>query len=147
MKKFKFSLESLRRYRGTLFDREKAKLEALLLERHNLEKRIEQLQAELEQARQRIRLLALIPVEELAAFQSFSRHVDLQCQRLAEERKAVEERIAAQKEAMLEARRKVESLDRLKEKRYESWQKEADREFENTVNELVIARFRRPSET
>lgn len=142
MKKFKFALDSLRRYRNTLFEQEQARLEALLHEFRKLEQRRVALLAEVEQGRQRIQGMTVIAVEELTAFQAFQRYAGQEGKRIGQERAVLAGRIDEQRLAVMLARRNVESLEKLKERRLESWRQEADRELEVTVAELVIARFK-----
>ena len=147
MKKFVFSLDSLRRYRQTLFDQEQAKLQTLLYELRKLEDRRTLLLAEVEQSRERIHSMLVVPVHQLTAMQAFQRFAGDEAKRFAENKAVLSGRIDQQRSALMLARRNVEALEKLKERRFESWRLEADREMEAAVAELVIARFKPPSET
>lgn len=147
MKKFSFALDSLRRYRNTLFEQEQVRLQSLLAELTKLEDRRLLLRAEVEHCRRSIRSMAVVPVEHLAAFQAFQRYGDEEAKRIAELKTSLSERIEQQKLALRLARRNVEALEKLKERRLQAWRLDVDREMEATVAELVIARFKPPSET
>jgi flagellar export protein FliJ len=142
MKKFKFPLESLRRYRTTQFEQEQLRLEAMFAELRKLEDRRIQLRAEVEQCRIQLQLLTVVPVDHLTALQAFRRHADEETKRIARMKISLSERIDQQKLALKLARRNVEALEKLKERRFQSWRLDVDREMEATVAELVIARFK-----
>lgn len=147
MKRFSFPLESLRRYRESLFQREQARLEVLLAEYRNLEQRRAELSSAVERYRLRIHSAATIEAHQLTAFQAFQRYASGEIHRIAGEKTALALRIEQQKQALRLAQRNVEALEKLKERRLQSWRQELDREMEEAVAELVIARFKSPAGT
>ncbi len=147
MKKFKFPLDSLRRYRNTLFEQEQVRLQSMLAELRKLEERRVQIRAEVEQCRLQLQRLTVVPVDHLTAMQAFRRHADEEIKRIAQMKISLAERIDQQKLAVKLARRNVEALEKLKERRFQTWRLDVDREMEATVAELVIARFKPLSET
>jgi flagellar export protein FliJ len=142
VKKFKFPLDSLRRYRNTLFEQEQVRLQTLLAELRKLEERRLQVRAEVEQSRVELQMLTVVPVDQLTAMQAFRRHADEEIKRIAQMKTNLAERIDQQKLAVKLARRNVEALEKLKERRLQTWRLDVDREMEATVAELVIARFK-----
>lgn len=142
MKKFKFPLDSLRRYRNTLFEQEQVRLQSMLAELRKLEERRVQIRAEVEQCRLQLQMLTVVPVDHLTAIQAFRRHADEEVKRIAQMKISLAERIDQQKLAVKLARRNVEALEKLKERRFQTWRLDVDREMEATVAELVIARFK-----
>ena len=147
MKKFSFALDSLRRYRNTLFEQEQARLHALIFEFNKLEDRRVKLLAEVSQCRTRVQAMTIVPVDELTALQAFRRYGDEEAKRIAHSKLALAARIDQQKLAVRLARRNVEALEKLKERRFQTWRLDVDREMEATVAELVIARFKPLAET
>ena len=147
MKKFSFGLDSLRRYRNTLFEQEQARLHALILELNKLEERRVLLLAEVGQCRTRVQSMAIVPVNELTALTAFRRFADEEAKRIAHSKTELSARIDQQKLAVKLARRNVEALEKLKERRFQTWRLEVDREMEATVAELVIGRFKPLAET
>ena len=147
MKKFSFALDSLRRYRNTLFEQEQARLHALIFEFNKLEDRRVLLLAEVSQCRTRVQAMAIVPVDELTALQAFRRYADEEAKRIAHSKSGLSARIDQQKLAVKLARRNVEALEKLKERRFQTWRLDVDREMEATVAELVIARFKPLAET
>lgn len=89
-----------------------------------------------------LRLKRVVEVEELSAVDGFRRFAGLERGRLHQAATSLDSRIESQREALLAARRHVEALDSLRERRLDAWRREVDRETENTISELVIARWR-----
>lgn len=147
MKKFSFALDSLRRYRNTLFEQEQVRLQSMLLEFGKLEEKRLLLLTEVEQCRLRVQTMAIVPVDQLTALQAFRRYAGEEVKRIGQLKTSLSARIDQQKLALRLAHRNVEALEKLKDRRFQAWRVEADREMEAAVAELVIGRFRRPSET
>lgn len=147
MKKFSFALDSLRRYRNTLFEQEQARLQLLLFEFQKLEDRRVLVIAEVEQSRLRIQAMTIVPVDQLTALQAYRRYGDEEAKRISTAKTSLAACIDERKLALKLARRNVEALEKLKERRFQTWRLEVDRELEATVAELVIARFKPLLET
>jgi hypothetical protein len=62
---------------------------------------------------------------------------------LAANRAEAVRRLSSQQKVMLEARRNVRLLERLKERRHAEWQAGLDKEIEQTAAECYLARWRR----
>jgi len=143
MKRFVFGLESVLRWRRSLFEQEQNRLRALVAERDAIGLRLR----ELEQLRQRAeRALLEAPAVtggELAALESYRRRLSAERARRQEELAGCERRIQAQRERVVEARRRVRLLERLKERRYAEWEAEANRELEALAAESYLARWKR----
>lgn len=142
MKKFEFSLEKLRRYRQSRLDEQQARLLALMAERVELERRRAALEEEDIASAERVRAARLITVEELSAVDGFRRFAARERVRLMSAAGELASRIDAQRARVVEARRQVESLEKLKGQRLDAWRKDLDRETESVVAELVVARWR-----
>ncbi|MBI5083939.1 MAG: hypothetical protein HZB13_05005 [Acidobacteria bacterium] len=141
MKRFHFSLDRLRAWRQTQFEREEARLAALLAQFEEHRRRREGLRAQEAVSLAAIRASRVVNVEELQTLDAFRRWVSREETRIRSEEMGLGSRIAEQRGVVVEARRKVEGLDRIKEKRLHAWRKEVDRETELAVAELVIARW------
>lgn len=89
-----------------------------------------------------LRLKHVVEVQELSALDGFRRFAGVERGRLRSAAVTLDGRIEQQRQALLDARRQVEALNSLRERRLEAWRKEMDRETENAVAELVIARWR-----
>lgn len=141
MKKFRFSLEKVRRLRESRLESEQALLRNLLAERGEVERRRQDLDGEESRAMAELRLKRVVEVQELTALEGYRRFAGLERSRLRAAAASLDGRIEQQREALLAARRQVEALNCLRERRLEAWRKEVDRETENAISELVIARW------
>ena len=148
MKKFNFRLEQVRRWRESERDKEKFRLQALLTELRQLDWAQSQLVNAASGAELAVRPTPEAPLpstEELQALDSYRGYVRRECQRLAGVRAQLEVRVNAQRRALVEAERKVEVLDILREQKLAEWKKDLDKEQEELVAELVVARWARAS--
>jgi flagellar export protein FliJ len=145
MTRFRFRLERVQHIRRIELDREEAKLRQYTLEIGELEKQ----QAQLDQAAARAEVEVRAPAElagsDLAALAGFRRYLAGQTTQLAQRIREARERAEAQQKILLEARRRCELLERLKQKRLAEWQSQADRELEQIAAESYLANTtRRP---
>lgn len=142
MKKFRFPLEKLRAWRRSRFEAEEARLQALLAEQRRLRLQRECLTAEMAASLNHLAGQPTACAEELCALNSFCLYAQHEERRLEHTERQVGHEIDRQREQLLKARRDVEVLDRLREKRLGQWRAEADKEQENLVAELVVARWK-----
>lgn len=143
MKKFRFPLEKLLNYRRGRLSAEQARLERLLAEQAAIERRRAALEREERLVMESLRRLPVLFSSDLAAAEGFRRFAAAECVRLLSEAGMLASRIEAQKNAVLSARREVEILERLREKRLHDWRAEIDKEMEQQVAGLVVARWSR----
>ncbi|MBI4889767.1 MAG: hypothetical protein HY821_04020 [Acidobacteria bacterium] len=143
MKKFKFPLEKLRGLRQVRLEMVQAQMMALLAERSALEQRQLMLDRQELNARDELRVKRELGFEELSAMEGFRRWAELERERMRRSALQLNERVEDQRKALLEARRDVEALNRLRDRKLTGWRQEVDQEMESTVAELVIARWRR----
>lgn len=143
MKKFRFPLEKLLHYRRARLAAEQARLERILAEQQVLRERRAALEREDRTVMENLRQLPVLTAAELEAAAAFRRYAQAESVRLLSAEGELASRLERQREAVLEARRAVEVLERLREKKREDWRRELDREMEAQVAELVVARWRR----
>lgn len=146
MKKFRFPLEKLLHYRRGRLSAEKARLAQLIAEQAALERSRAALEREERLIMESLRRLPVLSASDLAAADGFRRFATAECARLLSEAGLLASRIEAQRRAVLSARREVEILERLREKRLQDWRAELDKEMEQQVAELVGARWGRPAD-
>lgn len=147
MRKFRFPLQRLLNYRRSRLAGEQARLDQLLAEQFRLEERRAALEREDRLVGESMRRLPVLTSEQLAAVAAFRRYAAAELSRLASESALAASRVAAQREAVLGARREVEVLEKLREKRHEHWRQELDQETERQTAELVVARWSMSRET
>ena len=109
---------------------------------------VDQARAELETAAVQAEILIRggSPVcgRDLAALGSFRIHVRKKDEELAARRAECGERVAASRKTMLEARRRLRLLERLKERRLQDWRAARDKELEDLASESYLARWTAP---
>ncbi len=144
MKAFHFQFDRVRQWRAQQLEMEKTQLPKLFEERNRIEGRRRALDRERQEEVQRVLGAGSAMAAELAALDAFTRWVKAEGHRLLDAESAVTQRIAAQQQRVVEASRRVELLDRLKQKRLSEWRSEFDREQENLAGELYLAKWRPP---
>jgi flagellar export protein FliJ len=127
MKKFSFSLETARKWRERQAEIEEVRLQALFAEKRAMEDRAVSLQTELDAG-------------ELARLDDFQVWVTREKRRLGTSLSECEQRIEARRAALVEARRRFQLVDRLKEKALLEWRKTSEKEQEDLAAELYLAR-------
>ncbi|MCS7044457.1 MAG: hypothetical protein NZR01_16860 [Bryobacteraceae bacterium] len=142
MKKFRFPLDRLLNYRRARLAAEQAKLEKILAEQRALRERRAALEREDRMIRESLLHLPVLTSVELEAAAAFRRFAEAETVRLLSAEGELASRLERQREALVAARREVEVLERLRERKREDWRRELDREMETQVAELVIARWR-----
>lgn len=139
MKKFDFRLETARRWRERQTEIEEARLQALFGEKQGIEARAVSIQAELDAEHRRIEDRSY-DAGELARLDAFREWVTRERQRLRTVLADCEKRIEAQRAALVEARRRFQLVDRLKEKSLLEWSRANAKEQEDLAAELYLAR-------
>jgi len=142
MKKFRFPLEKLLRYRRARLVAEQGKLERILAEQRTVQDRRAALEREDRVVMENLRRLPVLTSVELEAASAFRRFAEAETARLISVEGELASRLERQREALLAARREVEVLERLRERKYDDWRRELDREMESQVADLVVARWR-----
>lgn len=141
MNAFRFPLERVLDWRQSELELAEIKFQQLTAALAAVDKA----RAELETAGIRAEILVRdwSPVcgRDLAALGSFRLHVKKKNEELAAQRAACADRLAAGRNAMLEARRRFRLLERLKERRLEDWRVARDKELEELASESYLARW------
>lgn len=142
MKKFRFPLDRLRNWRQSCFEAEQARLQALVAEQRRVQAQRDALILEMDASVNRLAECGSACAEELIALNSFCLYAQHEARRLDQSQKHLGRDIEKQREKLLAARRDVEVLDQLRERRLQQWRAEAGREQEDLVAELVVARWK-----
>jgi flagellar export protein FliJ len=145
MKKFAFSLERVREIRMRQAEEEEIRLERLLAERAAAHAAIARLDEERESARAALSADSAIESQDLAARDEYRSLLLAKRKELLDRQSGCQNRIAAQTQVVLEARRKVRLLDKLRRRRLGEWTAELERELEALAAESFLARRQRES--
>lgn len=143
MKPFRFRLEKVLSWREAQLALEEADLERLRSDLHSIEAAIDALALRDEAATERMRKMRSASgseVAEIARYHDWVRREEKALRsRGAECGRQIEKRTGA----VTEARRKVELLERMKDRRRQVWDAELDLELEQLAGESAIGAWRR----
>lgn len=138
MKKFRFPLERVLDWRASQVQLEEARLAGLLFQRQAIEARRAEAAGEGARAAEAVRRDG-VSGAELMTMHGFQNALATRLARLAAERRECEDRIAAQRAALADARRRQKLLENLKQRRRGAWEQELARTEENEAAELYLA--------
>lgn len=140
MRRFRFGLESVLRWRQHQLEVEQFALEALLAERERIRSQIWQNRQAGAAAQREILAQPEIEAAELVALEAWVRRLAAERTRLEKAGEECETRISAQRGRVLEARRRLRLLERLRERRFQEWRAELERESETLAAESFLSR-------
>jgi flagellar export protein FliJ len=142
MKRFSFPLDRVLSWRRTQQRLEEVKLEGIHAEVRLIDAQAAALEGEWN-------ALQLLPVPggfsslELAARDQFRKHLTREQQRLADVRRAVEKRLDDQKNELTRKRRDVKLLEKIRQRRWEAWNRAATNEIDLQAAESALFRWTR----
>lgn len=140
MKRFDFTLERVRRWRLEQLHVEDLKLQQVRAERQGLSDGKKQVGDEFTTAQKEMLSQSSVRGEELAALESFHRHVRARVRDFENRERQCDVKVADQRARVIEARRQFELLDRLRERALAKWKAAADKEQEALAGELFLAK-------
>jgi flagellar export protein FliJ len=141
MKRFRFPLDSVLRWRETILEQEEAKLQRLFLEEQRIALAIDETRAEGVAAEQAIRGQREMVSTDLRSLAAFRQHLEERRKTLMQRKQQQAALIEQQRHAVLEAERRFQLLVKLKERRASEWQYEAGRETETLAQEAFLGRW------
>jgi hypothetical protein len=143
MTTFRFRLEKVLAWRRTQLELEEAKFQQRTLEVRELEAQRERIAAAGTRTETEVCTWSPLAGSDLAALDSYRRYVSGQEKELALRTEEARQRAAAQQQAMFDARRRCQLLERLKQRRMEEWQSAANKELEDLAAESYLASLSR----
>jgi len=147
MKRFDFSLDRVRRWRSEQLNLEELKLQQILAERQALSRAKQQIRDELDHVGHELLARPTLESLELEALDSFRYHVRDRIRDFESRERQADQKIAAQRQKVIEARRQFELLDRLRAKALTEWKAAADKEQETLAAEMFLAKSIREART
>jgi len=141
MKRFRFPLDSVLRWRETILEQEEAKLRRLFLEEQRIALAIDQTHAEGVAAERAIRERREMVSTDLRSLAAFRLHLEEKRKTLTQRKAQQAALIEQQRRAVLEAERRFQLLVKLKDRRASEWQYEAGRETEAFAQEAFLGRW------
>ncbi len=143
MKSFRFPLERVLEWRQAQLELEENNYRRQADILAGLERHVAELEASGVAAERLVRAWNPVNGAELDALGSFRRHVKAKELEMQVPRAEARRRLAAQQAVMLEARRRVRLLEKLKARRLAEWQAAHDKELEEIASESYLARWNR----
>jgi flagellar export protein FliJ len=143
MKSFQFRLEKVLDWRRTRLELEEANYRRHLTVLAEIDRQDADITASARQAEEQVRAWSPVNGLDLDALDSYRIHARGKRKELASTRAEAARRLAAQQALMLEERRKVRLLERLREHQLAEWRAALDKETEETAAESFLAHFAR----
>ncbi len=143
MQRFVFSLERLLELRTAQLDAENARLQALYSERAAIDAACRDLKESDRNAVRDVLAPGTVNGLELESLARYHEHVRRRLAGLAERGRDCEQRIEKQRGQVLALDRAKQLLERMKQKQWEEWKYEANKEIESTAGELYLAGWNR----
>jgi flagellar export protein FliJ len=143
MKKFRFPLSRVMDWRRTQARIEESKLERLFTELREIDARVTELNEERTGSEMALIAAPSNTGADLAALGAFQRFAIVEQGRLAVKRAECAQRIAAQTQAVVARRRDVRLIEKLKERRLETWRADFGREIDAQAEEAYLAKWNR----
>jgi flagellar protein FliJ len=141
MKAFEFRLERIAQYRRQQAELAQARFQALLSELRRLEGEIASLDIQSADVRREVTGRPGLSGADLEALDQYQRHLARQATALARKKPELAADVEAQRAVVIEVERQVKLLERLRERKFQEWSSEADRELESLAAESYISRL------
>ena len=142
MKTFYFNLEKALEWRRTELSREEARYKQQAAELAELDRRRAEVEASGIRAEVQVREWNPVGSGDLTALGFYRLRVKTEEAEIARRRDECAIKLAAQKQQMLEARRRCRLLERLKERRLAEWTAARDHELDEIAAESYLARWK-----
>ncbi len=146
MTNFRFRLEKVLALRRTQLELEEAKFEQRTSELRELENEQARIEAAGNRAEREVRGWSPLTGYDLETLAHYRKYVTSQEKQIAGRRDEARQRLAAQQQAMFEARRRCQLLERLRDRRRAEWQAQANKELEELAAESYLANLARNSD-
>jgi flagellar FliJ protein len=143
MKTFRFPLQKALELRARQLELEEAKFQHAAAALAAVDRERDLLLSARTQAEALVRGAEPVPGEDLAALGAFRRHTEIEQKRIAQRRAQSEKALEEQRGVMLEARRRLRLLEKLKERRHAEWSAAEAKELEEMASESYLAQWRR----
>jgi uncharacterized sporulation protein YeaH/YhbH (DUF444 family) len=140
---FRFPLQKVLAWRQTQLEVEEAKFKRQAATLAELDRARAELEAAGIKSEVQVRGWSPLVGRDLAALGSYRLHVKMKKTEMGARRAECQEKLAAQQKAMLEARRRLRLLERLKDRRFQEWQSASNRELEGLAAESHLGQWKR----
>jgi flagellar export protein FliJ len=141
VKAFRFPLDRALHIRRAQFEIEQAKLQLITREREQLEIKVTEIVTEAATARRTLATQALLVPGEISTMPDYQRGTKQMLLKLEQQKVDLARRSQEQKRQTLEAERKVKLLEKLREKRFDEWETQMEKDQEAFTADAYLARW------
>lgn len=142
MKRFRFRLESVLKWRRLQLELEEEKLQERFTQLRALERRAATLEVGKVEAERSVLAARTVEAGELAALDAHRRWVTAQRDRLARAMRESQQHIAEQRERVRRAEQNLKLLERLKQRRFSDWTAAVEKEYQTLAEEAYLGQWR-----
>ena len=146
MNAFRFPLQKVLDWRRAQLEMEELRFRQQTAKLAGLDLASAQVTAAGNTAERQVRVWNPVAGGELSALGSFRLHVKLKETELAVSRAECRRELGRREKVMLEARRRLRLLERLRERRLAEWRGARDKELEDLASEAYLAKWKRRQE-
>lgn len=147
MKPFRFALERVRQWRQEQVDMEELRLEQLYNGLRAAEQERAEIASEADRSYRAVVSKSAVMAEELSFLEAFRAYAAAQIDRLAARERELAAQITAQRQRLVEAHRRFQLVDGLRDRALVGWKAARDREQESLAAELFLAKYNRDMAT
>ncbi|MBL8173841.1 MAG: flagellar FliJ family protein [Bryobacterales bacterium] len=140
MKRFQFQLATALDWRKRRMETEQARLDELLALESRLHHALASTAVDRAHSAEDMLHSNSLSASDLAALHAYHQALDRQKRRLEQRLHSTREAIANQRQVLIGAMRDYRLMEKLKDRRFEEWRKQFDREMENEATELYLAK-------
>ena len=142
MKKFYFALDTVLRYKEQVLDGLKAEHARILAKVRDCERAIEELVRRHQSCTEELRQNKMdgITVREIHTYENYLESLGLQIRQKKEYLEQLRKKEEAKRNEVVEAKKETSSIDKLKEKKLEAYNKEVQKEDEHFIEEYVATK-------
>jgi hypothetical protein len=141
LKAFKFPLQKALELRQMQLEMEEANFQRAAMILAAVDRERDALLAAAAEAEAQVRAEPVVPGQDLASLGAYRRHTKTEEKRIAARRMECVKAMEVRRAAMLEARRAVRLLERLKERRLAEWTAGANKELEELASESFLGQM------
>ena len=142
MKKFYFALDTVLRYKEQVLDGLKAEHARILAKVRDCERAIEELERRHQDCTEELRQNKMdgITVRAIDTYENYLESLGLQIRQKREYLEQLRKKEEAKRNEVVEAKKETSSIDKLKEKKLEAYNKEVQKEDEQFIEEFVATK-------
>ena len=143
MKRFEFRLERVRKWRQDQAELEEMRLQQIYAQLRGLEEEEREVAASTERFHRGVVAQESVTAQELGALEAYQDYTRHEIRRLQAKQKEVKAHLEKQRQRVLEAHRRVQLLDGLRDKALTAWTTARDKEQEELGAELYLGNLTR----